>query len=89
MLNFTTGQCGLEIDVDSISGALASASSLSGFQLDQVRELIALSRTSPLGYLHICEAAPELADGRKDPNSGKNIAYLVTDFIKAQRHHHV
>jgi len=34
-------------------------------------------------YLHICEGAVQLHDGRKDENTGKLISYLVSDFIKA------
>ena len=33
-------------------------------------------------YLHICEGATQLADGRKNDTTGKLISYLVSDFIK-------
>jgi formiminoglutamase len=33
-------------------------------------------------YLHICEGATQLADGRKNETTGKLISYLVSDFIK-------
>jgi formiminoglutamase len=36
-----------------------------------------------IAYLHICEGATKLDDGRVDENTGKLIAYLVSDFVKA------
>ncbi len=83
-LNFTSGNCGLEIDMDSIAGLLSSAVSPSGFSLQQVRELVYQSRPYPMAYLHIAEGAYRLDDGRENPLIGKAIAYLITDFIKVQ-----
>ncbi|MEI2708545.1 MAG: hypothetical protein V9E96_05935 [Chitinophagaceae bacterium] len=34
-------------------------------------------------YLHICEGATHLSDGRTDISTGKLISYLVSDFLKA------
>jgi len=34
-------------------------------------------------YLHICEGAAALADGRSCDSTGKLISYLVSDFVKA------
>ena len=42
-----------------------------------------LAGESKPAYLHICEGATRLADGRADATSGKLISYLVSDFIKA------
>ena len=78
--------CGLEIDLDSIEGILSSATSASGFALNDIRKIL-LNNRFPFSYLHICEGAIELADGRKDLTTGKTIAYLVSDFIKALRPH--
>ncbi len=72
---------GLEIDLDSISNALSSAATSSAFSLNEVRKVV-LSTKQPFGYLHICEGAYELNDGRKDETIGKTIAYLISDFIK-------
>jgi len=83
-LNFTKGNCGLEIDMDSIAGQLSSAMSPSGFTLNQVREMIAMTRTNKISYLHICEAAAKLED-KEDPLCGKSICFLISDFIKAQK----
>ncbi|HEY0899255.1 MAG TPA: formimidoylglutamase [Sphingobacteriaceae bacterium] len=83
-LNFTQGNCGLEIDLDCISGTLSSAMSPAGFSLQQVRELVYQTQPFKMGYLHISEGATELRDGRRGDLTGKTIAYLITDFIKAQ-----
>lgn len=74
--------CGLEIDLDSIENVLSSAQTSSGFALNDVRKVL-MANTKKYSYLHICEGATELADGRKDVTTGKTIAYLVSDFIKA------
>lgn len=83
-LNFTHGTRGLEIDMDSITGVLSSASSPSGFTFEQVREMIAISKNQKFSYLHIAEAAFKMADGRENSLCGKTIAFLISDFIKAQ-----
>jgi formiminoglutamase len=77
---------GLEIDLDSIQHVLSSAQSSSGFSLNEIRKILIANQTL-FRYLHICEGATALADGRKDLSTGKTIAYLVCDFIKALRPH--
>lgn len=72
---------GLEIDLDSISNILSSATTPTGFSLNEIRKLL-LSLQKDFCYLHICEGAYELKDGRKDETIGKTIAYLVSDFVK-------
>lgn len=74
--------CGLEIDLDSISNVLSSAATPSGFTINEIRKIL-LSGSKKFCYLHICEGAIECSDGRKDPITGKTIAYLISDFIKA------
>lgn len=86
-INFTENliePCGLEIDLDSIANVLSSAVTPSGFALNDVRKLI-LSDQKQYSYLHICEGATKLADGRTDLTTGKTIAYLISDFIKAHQ----
>ena len=73
--------CGLEIDLDSIANVLSSASSPSGFALNDIRAFV-LSSAKKFNYLHLCEGATLLADGRQDLTTGKTIAFLVSDFIK-------
>jgi len=75
---------GLEIDLDSIAGILSSAATSTGFSLNGVRKLI-LSAQKDFCYLHICEGAMQLKDGRREDTIGKTIAYLISDFIKALR----
>ena len=83
-MNFTEGLCGLEIDLDSMAGVLSSAVSPDGFTLLQVRDMIAQTRIRQLFYLHIAEGASKMDDGRQSDQTGKTIAYIVSDFIKAQ-----
>ena len=83
-LNFTEGLCGLEIDLDSIGGVLTSAMSPGGFPSGQVRDMIYQTTIRQLFYLHIAEGAMRLDDGRESNQTGKLIAYLISDFIKAQ-----
>lgn len=73
--------CGLEIDLDSIENVLSSAQTSSGFKLNDVRSIL-LSNKKNFTYLHICEGATKMTDGRKDDTTGKTIAYLVSDFLK-------
>lgn len=77
---------GLEIDLDSIENVLSSAQTPSGFELNAIRNIL-LSNGKKYSYLHICEGAAEMADGRTAITTGKTIAYLVGDFIKALRLH--
>ncbi|RYF98692.1 MAG: arginase, partial [Chitinophagaceae bacterium] len=76
---------GLEIDLDSVYNTLASATTPSGFTLNEVRQLV-LTLKKDFTYLHICEGACQLNDGRKDETIGKTIAYLISDFVKRQPH---
>ena len=73
--------CGLEIDLDSVEDVLSSAQTSSGFALNDIRKIL-MSNTKNYSYLHICEGATQLEDGRKDLTTGKTIAYLVIDFVK-------
>lgn len=84
VMHFCAGTCGLEIDMDSMTGALSSAGSLTGFSANQVREMIAQTASRKFAYLHIAEGAATLADGRSSPWTTKLIATLISDFIKAQ-----
>jgi formiminoglutamase len=77
---------GIEIDLDSIENVLSSASTPSGLSPLHARQFINFAATdSKVAYVHICEGATQLNDGRKDESTGKLISYLVTDFIKAHK----
>lgn len=75
---------GIEIDLDSIENVLSSAITPSGISPLHARQFINFAATdSKVAYVHICEGATQLSDGRKDESTGKLITYLVTDFVKA------
>ncbi|TCD11742.1 arginase [Pedobacter frigidisoli] len=74
---------GLEIDLDCIQNVLASAETPSGFVVNDIRKLI-LTMGKEFAYLHISEGATRLLDGRVSKLTSKLIAYLISDFVKAQ-----
>jgi formiminoglutamase len=77
--NFT----GIELDLDCIENTLSSAMTPSGISPLHARQYVTLAaRESQVAYLHICEGATRLADGRSNETTGKLISYLVSDFIK-------
>ena len=74
---------GIEIDLDCIENTLSSAITPSGITPLQARKFVTFTaQDAKVAYLHICEGATQLADGRKDESTGKLISYLVSDFIK-------
>ncbi len=76
---------GIEVDLDSIEGVLSSAASPSGVSVLNARQFVCFaSADCKAAYLHICEGAMQLNDGRKDDSTGKLISYLVSDFIKGR-----
>lgn len=75
---------GIELDLDCIENTLSSAMTPSGISPLHARQYVTLAaRESQVAYLHICEGATRLADGRTNETTGKLISYLVSDFIKA------
>src|SRR5882724_4711587 len=74
--------CGIELDLDSIQNTLSSAISPVGVSAVHARQYVSFAAmdTKP-AYLHICEGATRLNDGRTDETTGKLISYLVSDFI--------
>jgi formiminoglutamase len=75
---------GLELDLDSIEHTLSSAFTPSGIDKLHARQYINFAATdAKIAYLHICEGASFLSDGRKSEGTGKLISYLVSDFVKA------
>lgn len=75
---------GVEIDLDCIENILSSAATPSGILTIHARQFITFAAIdSKVAYVHICEGATHLNDGRKDKSAGKLISYLVSDFIKA------
>ncbi|MBS1760520.1 MAG: arginase family protein [Bacteroidetes bacterium] len=76
--------CGIDLDIDCIEHTLSSAMTPVGILPTQARQYISYTASvSKPAYLHICEGATRLSDGRTDTTSGKLLSYLVSDFIKA------
>jgi formiminoglutamase len=77
--------CGVELDLDSIENALSSASSPTGLQSVHARQYLNLCALhTKTAYVHICEGASRLQNGRTNELTGKLISYLVSDFLKAK-----
>jgi formiminoglutamase len=75
---------GIELDLDSIQFMPSSAFSPSGFSLEQARYYLhTLAPKKNCCYLHIPEGAPK--NEQEDKIVGKSIAYLVWDFITANK----
>lgn len=74
---------GIEIDLDALENVLASASSPVGFTVQQALQFIREVKTAPnLAYIHLCEGAAELYDGRTSLSTGKLLAEMVAEFIR-------
>ena len=85
LLSGLTNPTGLEIDLDCVENILSSAFTPSGFHLNDIRKII-LQTKKKFAYMHVCEGAAKMSDGRESTATAKAIAYLVTDFIKSQVH---
>jgi formiminoglutamase len=74
---------GIELGLDSIENVLSSAMTPCGITALQARQYISLCAAGVNAcYLHLCEGAAELSDGKKNEATGKLLSYLVSDFIK-------
>jgi formiminoglutamase len=89
-INFAGNQqCGLELDLDTIQNIPSSAKTSSGISSIQARQFVHRVATEcDLCYFHIAEAAPVLSHIKTDLKTGKLIAYLVSDYIKARNRRH-
>ena len=77
---------GVELDLDSIENVLSSAVSPSGISPMHARQYVSLCAAhTKVAYLHICEGATHLANGKTNEETGKLISYLVSDFIKMHK----
>ncbi|MEX6625423.1 formimidoylglutamase [Tenacibaculum salmonis] len=79
---------GIEIDLDCIQNFPSSAMTPSGFTTQQAREFVYyFAKNKNASYIHICEGAPSVMQDSSAINQvGKFISYLISDFIKAQKH---
>lgn len=76
---------GLEIDIDTIQNIPSSAKTSSGLSTLHARQFIhTVASACKVAYLHIAEAAPVLSHIKTDLKTGKLVAYLVSDYIKAR-----
>ncbi len=76
---------GIEVDLDCIQNTLSSAATPSGVDPVHARQFVSyVGADSKTAYLHICEGATRMADGRSSETTGKLISYLVSDFLKAK-----
>jgi formiminoglutamase len=81
--------CGLELDIDIIQNIPSSAKTSSGITTLQARQYVyQVAKSSDIAYFHIAEAAPVLSHIKTDLKTGKLIAYLITDYIKARNERH-
>ena len=85
-LNFIKNEpFGIELDLDAIPNIPSSAMTLSGFSVDRARQFVYyFGKQQNASYFHICEGAPELDNSKNNHLTGKLIASLVTDFMKAK-----
>src|SRR6476620_9856898 len=64
--------CGIEVDLDVVANSLSSAVSPVGITPLHARQFVHYTAlNSKVAYLHICEGAFALQDGRKDDLTGK------------------
>ena len=76
---------GIEIDLDCIENTLSSAATPSGISPMHARQFVSYTAAdTKTAYLHVCEGASKLSDGRSSETTGKLISYLVSDFLKAK-----
>jgi formiminoglutamase len=85
-ISHTVGnKTGIELDLDSIEGVLASAMTPSGISKLQARQYLRQCiREAQVAYVHITEGAVRLRDGREDASTAKLVSYLIQDVISAQ-----
>lgn len=76
---------GIEMDLDAILNVASSAITPSGFSVEKTRQFLHyFGQHKNAAYLHLCEGAPDLDNEKNNHLTGKLIAYLVTDFMKAK-----
>ncbi len=76
--------CGIELDLDAITNVPSSAKTSSGISPLQARQYVHQCASQlNCAYFHIAEGAPILSHIKADNKTGKLIAYLISDFIKA------
>jgi formiminoglutamase len=80
-VNSSKGNLGLEIDMDCIAYMPSSASSPSGFSLDEIRRVLLSINPREMAYLHLTEAA--VFEASNERIVGRALAHLCLDFIRS------
>lgn len=83
----TSGPIGVELDLDSIKKAAASAYSVAGFSLEQaIRYVYRISTLRSVKYIHLCEGAPASHEHSeyKSHDVGQILTQLVYAYLKAR-----
>ena len=71
------GPVGVDLDMDCMANMPSSASSPSGWSLDEIRNIIRLLPNQPLAYLHLTEGAAN--NPEQERTIGRALAYLCLD----------
>lgn len=75
---------GVDLDLDVIEDTLSSAMTPVGISPLHARQYLHLAASAGRpAYLHITEGATHIPDRPIDPGTGKLVAYLISDFVKA------
>ncbi|HEX6335124.1 MAG TPA: formimidoylglutamase [Flavisolibacter sp.] len=86
-IEFTSDNyCGVELDLDCVEDILSSAATPTGIQPIHARQYLNLCAAHVRAcYVHICEGAAKLVNGRTAEMTGKLVSYLVSDYIKMHK----
>lgn len=75
---------GIELDMDAVENTLASALTPCGLTPTLARQYMNFAGNNPkIAYVHICESAATLQSGDENVMIGKQLAFLVSDFVKS------
>lgn len=76
---------GIEVDLSCVENAVISSGTPSGVNPLHARQFVSYAAgDTKTAYLHICEGASIVSDGKSSDIIGKLICCLVSDFIKAK-----
>ena len=77
---------GLEIDLEALPNVGGNIMTNTGFSIEKARQFVHyFGESKNVAYLHISEGAPRLGDEKNPQLTGRLIAHLVTDFMKAKK----
>jgi formiminoglutamase len=77
---------GLEIDLEAFPNVGGNIMTNTGFSIEKARQFVHyFGESRNVAYLHISEGSPELGDEKNPQLTGRLIAHLVTDFMKAKK----